>query len=278
MQPFINGWSVHSLCVAAAAALGMLVVFYAAQLVGIPRWRVLTMEVGALLSGLVGARCHAIWESQRSITVERIFTGTSFRYPGGLLATVVALVLLRVVVLKRARVASLLDANAPAIAAAMAIVRVGCLFHGCCYGIRSELPWAIHFPVGSIAWRDQLSAGLLSVDATQSLAVHPLQMYFALWSLAVAIYLLRTLRQRTPPGDVACRFLVLHEGGKGLLEYLRSPALIPHIQIPSAVLAGVGLTAIAIREIRHLFVLPKHAVKGAAVGDWDAVIARKGLS
>jgi phosphatidylglycerol:prolipoprotein diacylglycerol transferase len=56
-----------------------------------------------------------------------------------------------------------LDVVAPAMLLGLAIGRVGCLLNGCCYGgeCQPEYPLAIHFPVGSPAYFDQLQQGRL---------------------------------------------------------------------------------------------------------------------
>ena len=71
------------------------------------------------------------------------------------------------------------DVAAPSVVLGTAITRIGCLLFGCDYGKRADLPWAIHFPKDSPAWKDHVTnpAINLSRDAVQSLGVHPTQLY-----------------------------------------------------------------------------------------------------
>jgi hypothetical protein len=48
-----------------------------------------------------------------------------------------------------------LDIIAPSAALGMAIGRIGCFLNGCCFGGVCDLPWAVHFPYGSGAQRQQ---------------------------------------------------------------------------------------------------------------------------
>lgn len=63
-----------------------------------------------------------------------------------------------------APVGDVLGAAAPL---GLAVMRVGCLLHGCCYGRPTELPWAL---------------------ALHGARVHPTQLYEALGSLAIFLY------------------------------------------------------------------------------------------
>ena len=49
------------------------------------------------------------------------------------------------------------DVAAPSVVLGTAITRIGCLLFGCDYGKRADLPWAIHFPKGSPAWKDHVT-------------------------------------------------------------------------------------------------------------------------
>lgn len=78
------------------------------------------------------------------------------------------------------------DALAPSVGIGAAMVRLGCFLSGCCFGVRSELPWALRFPAHSPPWEPHLQAGWIGPGWPESLSVHPLQLYFILLSLLAA--------------------------------------------------------------------------------------------
>ncbi len=104
------------------------------------------------------------------------------------------------------------------------IGRWACLLAGDDFGRVSTLPWAIHFPPGSFAYRAHAARGLLEAGATQSLAVHPLQIYLML--NAAVVFALTTLawrRWRNAPGRTLATFLLLHGATRFCWEFLRDP-------------------------------------------------------
>jgi phosphatidylglycerol---prolipoprotein diacylglyceryl transferase len=120
------------------------------------------------------------------------------------------------------------DLFALALPAGEAVGRVGCFFNGCCYGVRSNIPWAV-FQHG--AWR------------------HPAQLYSAL--AAAAIFgTLFALRDRMPrEGDLFKLYLVLYGVSRFGLEFLRERnlafgglSLVQWVCVEMAVVAAVALS------------------------------------
>lgn len=62
------------------------------------------------------------------------------------------------------------DYAAAGLAFGIFVGRLGCFLAGCCYGTPTDLPWAVEFPAG---------------HATHGAAVHPVQLYDALYGLVV---------------------------------------------------------------------------------------------
>jgi phosphatidylglycerol:prolipoprotein diacylglycerol transferase len=174
-----------------------------------------------------------------------------FRYPGALLAVAISLPLLSA--LFRLSIPELADAVAAPLAFGSAIGRIGCFLGGCCFGPMTSGFFGVRFPAYSPAWLDQLAHHLIKPVAPVSLPVHPLQVYFGVWSLIVGLILVVWRSHRQYPGQLFLMFLLLHETGKGVLECLRVPPN-PSLQTVSAVAAaigGLGLSlGIAIRSTR----------------------------
>ena len=118
------------------------------------------------------------------------------------------------------------DTCAPPILLGVGFLRVGCFLAGCCWGdlcvdssrvagIHSEsfrrqvqtlpalcpddLPWRVEFPLGSEAYLQHRSAGLLPQNHPGSLPVHPVQLYEAVgtWMLCLSLLWFES-RMRTP--------------------------------------------------------------------------------
>lgn len=165
-----------------------------------------------------------------------------YRYPGAILAIAAG-----VPVLTQGASVSLLslgDAMAAPTAAAMAIVRLGCWSAGCCHGTPTSLPWGVRFPHGSAPWQAHLQRGWLSAAAADSLAVHPLQLYFAATSLALAVFLLWLGRRPLPRGRILFVFLTVDGLIKLGLEQLRLETQMM-LQLSALIFLLAGLAGLA---------------------------------
>jgi phosphatidylglycerol:prolipoprotein diacylglycerol transferase len=93
----------------------------------------------------------------------------------------------------------------------IAIYRVGCYFHGCCYGIKTKVPWALHY-VGTNINR------------------HPTQIYFIIHAIIVFVLVKIFFGKRKTKknifgqrfdGEIALWFLVLYCVGRFLIDFFR---------------------------------------------------------
>lgn len=109
---------------------------------------------------------------------------------------------------KKFRYGVLVDAIAPAIILAQAIGRVGCTINGCCYGIQSNLPWAI-------VYTNVNSFGPLGVS------VQPTTIYEIIYNL-IAFGILLSLRDKLkPPGSLFAVYLSLYAVWRLGSDFLR---------------------------------------------------------
>jgi len=83
------------------------------------------------------------------------------------------------------------DLLAIVIALIVGIGRLGCLFNGCCFGAPTHLPWGIHYPLGTPAHWLHFSTGQIPSTSLISLAVHPIQLYEAVFLLFAAAVMLK---------------------------------------------------------------------------------------
>jgi phosphatidylglycerol---prolipoprotein diacylglyceryl transferase len=247
MFPVVLGIRAYPAAVAIAVVAGIALTLYRARRAGI-RWRdLLIAEAVLVVAALVGGRFHALIEAG-TWRPGALLALNGFRSPGALVGLLAALVFL-----KRRRIVPigrLADAIAIPVAVGMATIRVGCFLHGCCYGRPTDVPWAVSFPARSPAWSEHVAAKLLAETAARSLPVHPLQLYFGVWSIAVALVLAWRQRGARYDGELFLLFLALHEGGKAALESLRAPAPLWHLQWPALFLAAIGTVALALGAAR----------------------------
>ena len=103
------------------------------------------------------------------------------------------------------------DAVMPGVALGHFFGRLGCFCAGCCWGTTTTSAAGIHFPEGSIPFRhhaEQLS--LLMNGRTESLAVHPTQLYEASGELLIFFILLGLYHYKRFHGQVFLGYLFLY--------------------------------------------------------------------
>lgn len=241
MYPEITpGVSSYGIFLWLAVAAGSVLTFLAARREKVIGWRLALFQLLLALSAVAGAKLWS-WLERGTLGPIGFEILHGYRYPGGVAAAAALLLAARSLLRSSLSLAALSDLVAPSIALSMAVVRIGCFLAGCCFGVPSTVPWAISFPKYSPAWGAHLTGGFISESAPASLRVHPLELYFGLWSLAVALFLLRRRASKRYDGEIALLFLLLHEGGKAVLELLRAEPR-PWVQLASllpAVLAVV---------------------------------------
>jgi phosphatidylglycerol:prolipoprotein diacylglycerol transferase len=247
MQPLISDVRFYLLTMAIAVGVGVAGSIWSARRAGLPMRRYLIFEALLASAAIAGAKLFYVNEQHLwGDLPEAALSLAGFRYPGGILAVV--LVLPISAYLLGLAMAVVADVVAIPISVAMALMRIGCFLEGCCFGVPTTAFVGMRFPAGSLAWDEHVGRGLIDAHAPSSLPVHPLQLYFCLWSTAVALVLWSCWRSRRYPGQIFLLFLALNEGGKAALESLRDPPS-PALQLTSAVLAAVAvLGLIAIRS------------------------------
>lgn len=101
--------------------------------------------------------------------------------------------------------------------------RLGCLMVGCCFGSQSAQPWALVFPPHSPASEWQFREHLLASPLSESLAVHPTQIYESLGALAIsAVCILYVQGRKRYDGQVFVFFLASYAAVRFGLEFVRS--------------------------------------------------------
>jgi phosphatidylglycerol---prolipoprotein diacylglyceryl transferase len=98
------------------------------------------------------------------------------------------------------------DVMAPSIALGHGFGRIGCLMTGCCYGRPTNLPWALHFPVG---------------HATHGIGVHPTQIYESALNFLFFGFLILIHRRKKFDGQVFAMYLIGYAVLRAFVEVFR---------------------------------------------------------
>jgi len=88
------------------------------------------------------------------------------------------------------------------------------------------------------------AAGLIPANAEWSAYGHPLQIYFLVAALSLAVFLLWFNRHKSYDGQAALLFLVVDGLEKGVLESYRF-AYRPGLQVAAFAMAAIGLAGLA---------------------------------
>ena len=97
-----------------------------------------------------------------------------------------------------------LDFLVPYGALTHAFGRIGCFLNGCCYGKACELPWAVRFP-------------------ELSYAVHPTQLYEALYDIVLFAFLIKRRKRARFEGEIGLLYFLLYGMGRYMIEFVREP-------------------------------------------------------
>lgn len=146
----------------------------------------------------------------------------------------------------RLPVLAYVDAAIPAIFVGYVMMRVLCFMDGHCFGVVTDLPWAVTFLPSTQAFVTQVAEGLIAPDALHTLPVHPTQLYHAL--LGIAAFLVLLHMKADMPGKRFAVALMLYGVGRFVIEFFRGDAVpvfgpldVNHIAALLMLVAGMWL-------------------------------------
>lgn len=197
----------------------------AEAIAGIDRRRARTALLVIMLATLIGGRLHFI------LNAPIVFAGRwgeafkpwfgGYHVGGGFVAGLLALILTaRWMQIPFGRLA---DGMLPPAGICVAVGRVGCFLAGCCIGAPCDKPWCLTYPEHSTVFEVQSALHMVPADAHESLALHPLQLYFAGAALLVSAAMYAIARRRRYDGEVALYGFFLFWASTAALEGLRAP-------------------------------------------------------
>ena len=183
------------------------------------------LGVWIIIGALVGARALYVATEWGEYSDKPFSEWVNFRsgglvFYGGFIGGGIAVVLY-IVIQGSQPLWKIADALAPSIPLGHALGRLGCLMYGCCFGATCDLPWAVQFPFGSPAHGVHNSLGLLSNDTTQSLHVHPSQVYAAFLNFSLYCGLAWLYRRKRFDGHVFGLYLITYSIIRFSVEFFR---------------------------------------------------------
>ncbi|MGI5853045.1 MAG: prolipoprotein diacylglyceryl transferase [Bacillota bacterium] len=255
MKPIIGrifGLDIHGY--GTAIALG----FLTAVIIGIILGRkkgfqfetIIDVAIFGCIGGLVGAKLgYAILNLRFYLAYPLAFLDFREGYSivGGLLGgTLAGILYLRK---KKLPVWKMADVAAYCIPPAYAIGRVGCLLEGCCYGVESDVPWALACGPGS-ALR------------------HPTQIYSSIGALIILLILFLQRKHKRFSGFFFAQFIFLYSIERFIVELFREgDAILLGLSYAQIFTIFSGLAALAVMivgERRRL-----NRLKGETVSDGE---------
>ncbi len=225
----------YGFALSASLAAGWALTLRLADRAGLGRDVTAHAYVVAAIGGLLGARALYVLtnlaEFQRLSQVVALTSGGLTAYGGflgGFIGSWWALRRLGVPFLPWA------DVAAPSVALGVALTRLGCYLHGCDFG-RPLAPtafgralgtfprWAANSPAGSgsPAWLDQVMRAGLSPSATESLPVHPTELYESALGLALLGLALVSFKRRRFAGELFYALGLGYGAGRFVIEFFR---------------------------------------------------------
>jgi len=206
---------------------------------GIPPETIVDIALALCLGGLLGARLLFVlidlgyyWHQPLEIFNVRA-GGLSF-YGGAVAGFAAAWWYVKH---KRLEPWAIADTVVPYAALGYAIVRIGCFFNGCCYGIPTHLPW-----------------GWPCREGDPFTTRHPTQLYASLGSFLLFLLLLRWRGHKRFTGFLFFLYMGLYAIMRAAIEVFRdSQILFGHVrltQVASLAMAGYAFGTIWYRE-RH---------------------------
>ncbi|HUN78468.1 MAG TPA: prolipoprotein diacylglyceryl transferase family protein [Solirubrobacteraceae bacterium] len=192
----------------------------------------------ALVGGLVGARGYYVLQNYDEVKghlLSSVFSGSGLIWYGGAIGGAIGV--LAWMRWRRQLSLVMLDMTVTALALGYALGRIGCQVSGDGdYGIRSNLPWAMGYPHGT-------------VPTPPGVTVQPTPIYETVTMGLVALLLWR-LRDRVRPGVIVALYCLLSGLERFLVEFIRRNKEVlvglTAAQVESVVLMIVGAVWLAL--------------------------------
>jgi phosphatidylglycerol:prolipoprotein diacylglycerol transferase len=212
-----------------------------AKRVGLSQEHIYAAAIWAIIGGVLGSRLiHIIDQWDYYIAnPSQILRFEGLAVYGAVIGILIAIIVYSLV--KKISIWQLGDIVSPGALVGMAIGRIGCTINGCCYGLPSDLPFAVVYTHPN-------------AYAPLNQSLHFTQMYHVVWNL-LAFGIVWSLRRRLKPqGSIVLLYLALYAAGDLTVRFFRQgePFLfgIQQAQLIGIVILVVTVPWMVIRMVR----------------------------
>lgn len=195
---------------------------------------------------LIGAKMY--WQIQYGdqsdfLRVFRIWEGGLVFY-GGLFGGLLGAVLYLKAV--KAPILPVGDIAMPYVPLAHATARLGCFLNGCCWGSRTDLPWAVHYPrAGYGPFQQQVDQKLITYEATHTLGVHPSQLYESAGLLLIFFVMRAAYKKPHKTGEIVLLYPLCYGVLRFVTEATRGDSARPLLSLTASQVVAVGFVVFA---------------------------------
>ncbi len=200
----------YGLMLAVSFIVGIYLAGREAKRHGIEQKQIEDLGFWVLIAAVIGSRIlyiafHPAEFLNDPLSFVKIWEG-GLMFFGGFLGAIGA----GIIFLKRRRIPILKigDIICPFIALGEFFTRIGCFLNGCCFGIKTSLPWGLKFPPFS-------AAGHLHAP------IHPTQLYSSAFGLILFFFLKFRLKKKLVTGQVFSEFLIAYGSFRFLIDFIR---------------------------------------------------------
>ncbi len=227
----------YGFLIATAFLLGLWLARRQAGREGLSAEAITDVGFSALFSGLIGSRVLFIatnWQhfSAHPIDMIKIWEGGLVFYGGVIFAVPVAIWYARK---QRLSLWQTADIWAPSIAIGHAIGRLGCFCAGCCYGLPTDVPWAVTFSHPETL-------------AIRGVPLHPTQIYESAAELLNFGILLFLRRRKTFHGQLFWVYVLNYAVIRAVIELFRGDVergfIMPGVSVSQGISIAMFMTAI----------------------------------
>ena len=169
-----------------------------AGLLALPWRQRLVLVLAAFVGGALGAKLPFALRSGEGLLTRNAWLADGKTITTGLIGAYLGVELAKLVLGVRVKTG---DTFALPLALALAVGRWGCFFHGCCYGLPTDLPWGVDFGDG--------------------VRRHPTQLYEVLFHAGMVVVLWVLIRADALPGRRLMLYLIAYGVYRFRTEFLR---------------------------------------------------------
>lgn len=153
------------------------------------------------------------------------------------------------------------DLALPFVPLAHAVARLGCFLNGCCWGSRTDLPWAVHYPKAFYGvFQQQVDAKLIDYSHAHTLGVHPSQLYESAGLVCIFFIMRRAYKKPHRTGEIMLLYPLCYGVLRFFTEATRGDSARPLFSALTAsqgVAIGFVVFAFSMYAILSIFVWPR---------------------